>query len=368
MTVEEIKDYATAFKKSMWSPVIDLLNLRGRLAIEKNQEVIDSQMPSKTATAVAHPNIAFIKYWGNINHELRIPTNGSISMNLASLETRTTVTFEESLDKDVLLLNNEPATDAAVTRVSQLLNRVREVAGIDVHASVESNNNFPTGAGIASSASAFAALALAASRAAGLNSDSDELSRLARTGSGSASRSVPGGFVEWYAGEDHETSYANSIAAPEHWDLVDCVAIVSDVHKRTGSTQGHQSADSSLLQSARVADAPRRLELCRQALLEKDFHNFAEVVELDNNLMHAVMMTSKPPLIYWQPATLAVMDAVQEWRSNGLEACYTIDAGPNVHVICTADDSQKVQEKLLKIEGVKKVLTAKPGGPAHLVG
>ena len=107
--------------------------------------------------------------------------------------------------------------------------------------------------------------------------------------------------------------------------------------------------------------------MCREALLEKDFNKFAEVVELDNNLMHAVMMTSSPALIYWQPATLAVMQAVQEWRSEGLSACYTIDAGPNVHVICTAEDSQPVQERLSKISGVKDVLAASPGGPAHLV-
>ena len=133
---------------------------------------------------------------------------------------------------------------------------------------------------------------------------------------------------------DDETSYAYSIAPADYWDLVDCVAVISRVHKPTGSTEGHALADTSPLQAARLADAPRRLDLCRQAILERDFEALAQVVELDSNMMHAVMMTSSPPLVYWQPATLAIMHAVSTWRQQGLPACYTNDAGPNVHVLC----------------------------------
>jgi diphosphomevalonate decarboxylase len=319
-----------------------------------------------TATALAHPNIALIKYWGNVDPALRIPANGSLSMNLGGLSTRTTVTFDPDLVGDELLLGGKPSTGPTLQRVSILLDRVRKIALLTLYARVESANNFPAGAGIASSASAFAALSLAASTAAGLQLSEPELSRLARTGSGSACRSIPGGFVEWQAGHDHETSYAFSIAAPSHWDLVDCVAIVSHAHKRTGSSEGHRLADTSPLQPARLESAAQRMEVCRAAVCERDFPTLAEVVEQDSNLMHAVMMTSQPPLFYWEPVTLAVIQAVTSWRRHGLPAFYTIDAGPNVHVLCPAEVSRSVLQRMKKIAGVQQVLTAHPGGSARL--
>ena len=235
--------------------------------------------------------------------------------------------------------------------LSALLDRVREMSGLHFYAQVESENNFPTGTGIASSASGFAALALAASRAAGLELDEPALSRLARRASGSACRSVPGGFVEWQAGDSDQNSYAFSIAPAEHWDLVDCIAVVSQTHKSTGSPAGHLLADTSPLQPARVADAPRRLAICRQAILERDFDALAQIVELDSNLMHAVIMTSTPPLFYWLPATVQVIQSVLAWRKEGLPACYTIDAGPNVHVLCPSGYAQEITRRLSQIEG-----------------
>ena len=324
------------------------------------------QTSNRTATAVSCANIAFIKYWGNCDQETRIPANGSISMNLGGLETRTTVTFDAFISSDDLILNGRPAGGAAFGRVSEFLNRVRLMAGINHFARVDSENNFPMGAGIASSASAFAALALAASKAADLDLDEAALSKLARTGSGSACRSVPGGFVEWLADGCDPDSWAVSIAPPEHWDLRDCVAIISREHKPTGSTEGHALAHTSPLQIARVDGAPLRLEQCRNAILARDFEAFAEVTELDNNLMHAVMMTSKPRLLYWQPTTIAIMQAVQKWRSEGIAVCYTIDAGPNVHVICEREYQEQVEIRLRQIAGVQDVLIAYPGGPAKL--
>jgi len=323
---------------------------------------------TKSATAIAHPNIAFIKYWGNRDHTLRIPSNGSISMNLEGLETRTTVTFDLSLGADTLTLNRTPVTGPGLERVAQMLERVRTMAGVSTFAQVISENNFPTGSGIASSAAAFAALALASSTAAGLELDEKALSILARTGSGSASRSIPGGFVEWLPGDSHETSYARTFAPLENFPLADCVAVVSQAHKAVGSTGGHPLAATSPFQAVRVQDAPRRLEICRRAILERDFAAFAGIIELDSNMMHAVMQTSTPPLMYWQPATLAVMSAVQEWRKNGIPAAYTIDAGPNVHVICPEGTQQQLAERLMEIPGVIQVLQASAGGPARIVG
>ena len=132
-------------------------------------------------------------------------------------------------------------------------------------------------------------------------------------------------------------------------------------------TEGHALAYTSPLQTARVEGAPQRLAQCREAILERDFEAFAEVTEMDNNLMHAVMMTSRPQLLYWQPATIAIMRAVQSWRDDGLPVCYTVDAGPNVHVICEGAVQERVDSLLRQIPGVQDVLIAYPGGPAHLV-
>lgn len=320
-----------------------------------------------TATAQSHPNIAFIKYWGDRDPLLHLPASGSISMNLDGLHSRTRVTFDPALAADQLILDGKTMSGASLTRVSNLLERVRQMAGLRQFAEVASDNNFPMGAGIASSASAFAALSLAAATAAGLTLDEPELSRLARTGSGSACRSVPPGFVEWQAGNDDASSYAFSIARPDYWNLTDCIAIVSRAHKHTGSSEGHTLAESSPLQAARLEGAAQRLELCRQAILERDFDALTEVVELDCNLMHAVMMTSTPPLLYWQPATLAVMRAVVNWRLDGLPVCYTIDAGPNVHVLCPGQYAAQVKAQLGQVPGVERVLMARPGGATRLL-
>jgi diphosphomevalonate decarboxylase len=324
-------------------------------------------MNTQSATALAHPNIAFIKYWGNRDDGLRLPANGSISMNLDGLFTRTTVTFSASLKTDSLRIGKRPVTGPGLERVRSFLDLVRRVAGTNLCAEVVSENSFPSGAGIASSAAAFAALALAATEAAGITLTQRELSRLARRGSGSACRSVPGGFVEWQIGKEDADSFAGSIAPPEHWDLADCVAIVSSGHKKTGSTEGHALAPTSPLQAARVADAPRRLDLCRRAILERDFEALTAMVELDSDMMHAVMMTSRPGLFYWQPASLTVMQAVREWREDGMPVCYTIDAGPNVHVICPREYIGETEKNLRKLSGVQDVLVAGVGGPARVI-
>jgi diphosphomevalonate decarboxylase len=319
-----------------------------------------------TATAQANPNIAFIKYWGDRDASLRIPANGSISMNLDGLFTRTRVEFAGALEADSLRLNGNEVIGSGLARVAQLLDRVRLLSGLSDFANVESENNFPIGAGIASSASAFAALALAASAAAGLTLSERELSRMARTGSGSACRSVPSGFVEWLAGESDADSFAFSLAPPTHWDLADCIAIISKEHKSIGSTEGHYLANTSPLQATRVADAPRRLEICRQAILCRDFEAFSWVVEQDCNLMHAVMITSNPQLLYWQPGTLAVMHAVHELRRQNIPACYTIDAGPNVHVLCEGWAVDRVTAVVRQASGVQQVIHARPGGAVML--
>ena len=326
-------------------------------------------MLNLSATALAHPNIAFIKYWGNRDDTLRLPMNSSFSMNLDALSTTTSVEFRKEFKHDALVIDGQDASPQALQRVSAFLDIIRaQMQEKDLKAIIISQNNFPMGAGIASSASAFAALAAAAAKAAGLDLDEASLSRLARRGSGSACRSVPNGFVEWQAGTSDADSYAFSIAPAEHWQLVDLIAVVSHAHKEVGSSAGHALAATSPLQDTRVADCPRRLQICRQAILEKDFLAFAEIVELDSNLMHAVMMTSSPPILYWEPGTVAIMKKVIEWRSQGLQVCYTLDAGPNVHVLCLAQDASQL-EKLLQeaIPGVEMIYHSHAGGGVQVL-
>ncbi|RMF00553.1 MAG: diphosphomevalonate decarboxylase [Chloroflexi bacterium] len=318
------------------------------------------------ATALAHPNIAFIKYWGNTNHQLRLPANPSLSMNMAGLHTVTRVEFDPALPADTLEINGVPATGPGLERVSAVLNLIRAEAGVAAPARVVSRSNFPVGSGIASSAAAFAALAVAGAAAAGLPPVEARLSRLARRGSGSASRSVPSGFCEWQPGDD-DGSVAFSIAPPEHWALADLVAVVSREHKAVGSSGGHPLADTSSLQTARVAGAAERLRRCKEALLARDISAMGPVIEEDAVIMHGVMMSSRPPLFYWLPATMALIQATARWRAEGLEVYFTIDAGPNVHLICPAEQAADVEAKARKIAGVRDVLKSAPGGPAHLL-
>jgi diphosphomevalonate decarboxylase len=324
-------------------------------------------MITSPVTAVAYANIAFIKYWGNRDDQLRLPSSGSISMNLDGLFARTSVHFDEWKTEDSLTINGKVVTGTALSRVCSFLDLVRHKAQKSWHASVTSENNFPLRAGIASSAAAFAALSLAAARAIGLELTERELSRLARLGSGSACRSIPGGFVEWEAGRDDQDSYAHSIAPPDHWGLVDHIAIVSDQPKKVGSSDGHLLANTSPFQAVRVNQADHRLSICRQAILKRNFDALAEISELDSNMLHAVTMTGQERLLYWKPGTITIMQAVESWRKSNLPVFYTLDAGPNVHVICSSEVSDTILGRLTRLPGVLRTITARPGGPAYYV-
>jgi diphosphomevalonate decarboxylase len=286
-------------------------------------------------------------------------------MNLAELYTQVKIAFDKQLKSDELMVEGKQATIPQLERMSAFLDQGRKRAGTTLFARVETTSNFPMGAGIASSASVFAAAAVALSVALDLNLDQPALSRLARLGSGSACRSIPPGFVEWKPGLDDQSSFAETIFSPEYWDLVDCIAIIQTGGKNISSKEGHVLASSSPLQVNRVSDAPRRLDVCRQAIRNRDFSALVEIVELDSNWMHAVMMTSTPPLFYWEPVTLTIMKSIRESRQRGLPVCYTIDAGPNVHVLTVSNASKKVQDLLHSILGVQNVLVCHPGGTAQ---
>jgi diphosphomevalonate decarboxylase len=324
-------------------------------------------MATEKATAIACANIAFIKFWGKRDAELNLPANSSLSMNLDRLTTVTTVEFSPDFDDDLVILDGQEVRGETRQRIVAHLDRVRAMAGLRARARVISENSFPTDAGLASSSSGFAALSLAASKAAGLELSQRELSILARFGSGSACRSVPGGFCEWEAGTSSQESFARQIAPPEHWDLRDVIAIVSRARKRVGSTEGHSRAPTSHLYPARVASVADRLAQAKAALLEKDLASLGPLIEEDAISMHAVMMTSRPPIYYWLPGSIQLIHQVQNWRAEGLEVYFTFDAGPNVHLICQAADQAEVEKRLKDIEDVLEVIVSGPGPGARVI-
>ncbi len=241
------------------------------------------------------------------------------------------------------------------------------MAGFYLRAKVESKNNFPKGTGLASSASGFAALTLAATCSAGLSLSEKELSILARWGSGSACRSIPSGFVEWKAGNSDLGSYAYSLFPADYWDIRDVIAIVGSDVKKVSSTEGHAAVGSSPLYKARIREIPQKIRKIKEAIRKKEFSEFGEIVEAEALNMHAVMISSKPALLYWTPTTLRLMHQIIDWRSGGLESYFTIDAGPNVHVLCLAKDALKLERQLTAMEGVQKVIVNRPANGAGLL-
>jgi diphosphomevalonate decarboxylase len=319
------------------------------------------------ATAKAPANIAFIKYWGKRNAKLRLPMNSSISMNLSEIFTITSVEFNQKLKEDLVKIDGKVVSDKEKERVVKHIERIRRLAKVKLKAKVESRNNFPKGTGLASSASGFAALTLAASKAAGLNLTEEQLSILARIGSGSACRSVPSGFVEWKAGNTNESSYARSLYSPDYWSICDVIAIVGRKSKKVGSTEGHALVESSPFLKTRLSGMKKKVDEIKMAMKEKDFSKFGEILEEEAINMHLVMMTSKPALYYWTPETLKIMLKVIEWRNQGLESYFTIDAGPNVHIICREQNVNKVKAKLVRLAGVKQIIINHPAEGARIV-
>jgi diphosphomevalonate decarboxylase len=320
------------------------------------------------ATAIAPSNIAFVKYWGKKDEVLRLPENGSFSMTLDDvISTKTTVEFNNDFDRDVVLINREENQKKSA-RVIKHLDRIRDMAGINLKARVESENNFPSGTGISSSASGLAALSLAASKAAGLDLSEKDLSILARQGSGSACRSIPGGFVEWMDGDTSDTSYAKTIFNKDHWDLMDIVAVVSDGVKDVSSTDGQKSAGTSPFYETRLKLMPERIKLVKELIQNKDFSGLGKLIEAEALELHSIMLTSYPSLIYWTEGTLKLMKLVKKWRKEeGLEVYFTVNTGQDTHLICQQKDQQKVEAKLKELDFVKEILASKVGGGARLV-
>ena len=321
-------------------------------------------MPS-SVTAEACANIAFIKYWGNRGQGLNLPLNPSISMNLAQCTSTTTVELLEGAVADRLSFGGETAAEEPARRANEFLDRVRARADRSERLHIHTRNNFPTGCGIASSASGFAALARAAATVYGMDVDEPELSRIARLGSGSAARSVPAGFVELHPADAHEGAYAEQIAPPEAWsDLRDVVVVISHAEKEVGSLDGHGLAHKSEMLEGRLKAVPDRADRVRRAILDRDLTALGEASELDAISMHCVMMTSG--LFYWAPRTLEAMSIVIALRQGGHEAYFTMDAGPNVHVLCRDADMPVIRDELASRFKCTLIVSG-PGAGARVV-
>jgi len=315
------------------------------------------------ATAIAHPNIALVKYWGKRDRVLNLPAVPSLSVTLAPFETRTTVQWGTT--QDCFVINGTEATGEAADRVGAFLSL------IDAErppVTIESVNNFPTAAGLASSSSAFAALALAATKAAGQSPTLADLSVLARQGSGSASRSLWGGFVTWSLGQraDGRDSHGVPVAPANHWDLRVLVALVSSEKKDISSRAGmNRTQETSPLFSGWVESGPMDVTQAEDAIRTRDLERLGTVMEHSTMKMVATMLSAQPAVLYMKPATVAVLHAVRNLRARGIAAWATMDAGPNVKVLTTPEAAPAVEAALL--EHVPTVHTLRVGEAARLI-
>ncbi len=321
-------------------------------------------------TVIAPSNIAFLKYWGARDVDSALPLNVSLSMTLSRCVSRTTVELQPSDMPTVVEVLDASgrlaaAPEAFVVGVERHLAALSDALDFPASCRVASTNTFPSSAGIASSASGFAALATAFAAVAGVDATTDQLSVLARrSGSGSAARSVLGGFVEWPATSDDPEAPARQIAGPEHWELCDLIAVVSSDEKPVSSRDGHRRAPSSPYFGRRQELLPERLDEMRQAVLGRDLERLGRAAETEAVELHLVAMSSWPPIFYWKPLTIEVLNRVWDLRDSGIGVWATMDAGPNVHLICEPSDEEAVAAAVGEVPGVEAIIRDRVGdGP-----
>jgi diphosphomevalonate decarboxylase len=318
------------------------------------------------ATAVAHPNIALVKYWGKRDAGQNLPAVGSLSITLDALRARTTVVFEPGPEPDRVRLDGREDAETS-RRVSACLDLLRQRAGVTHRARVESDNDFPTGAGLASSAAGFAALVTAATAALGLELPLAERAAMARIGSGSAPRSLFGGFVVLRNTADGGVSCEPWLAAAE-WPLRVVIAVTRSAPKDVSSRDGMAaSRDTSPYYGEWLRSHAADLDAGLRHVRARDFAALAELAEHNCLKMHAVMMTTRPPLLYWTPATLECMRVVRDLRRAGTPVFFTIDAGPQVKAVCEPQAAAAVAAALGAVPGVERLIGSGLGDGARRV-
>ncbi len=336
-------------------------------------------MQGKVITVLARPNLALVKYWGKREKgkdckytSLNLPQNSSLSITLDAGEellTRTSVVFSEKLAQDTFYLNGKKQDMKSPELKERFLaiEELRKLSGVGTRALIVSNNSFPTASGLASSASGLAALTFAASKALGLKIDSNKLSEITRIGSGSACRSLFGGFVVWNRGKlpDGSDSVARQVFDEYYWpELTTLICMTTREKKKISSRAGmRQTVATSELYKLRPDIAEEHVKEIIKALNKKDFEALARVTMADAMNMHSVMLDTRPPIIYLNDVSKEVIYAVEDLNESEkrLVAAYTFDAGPNACVICAESDADKVFAKLKGVRGIEKILKAKIG-------
>lgn len=330
----------------------------------------------KKVTVQASSDVALVKYWGKKDEVLRLPENGSISIILDGLDTITSVEFFTDGRPNSLTINDEE-DEGESGRVLKHLERIKKLAIVkgvlsekdaaSLTVKMVSKNTFPKGTGLSSSGSGFAAVTLAVVNALEMSLTPQELSILARQGSGTACRCMSSGIVEWLDGATSESSYSVSLHPAEYWDIRDVVAVVDLGKKRVSSSEGHQSARTSPFYEARIKNISAKLAAVKSALTTKNFTQLGELVEAEALEFHSILLTSTPSMIAWYPGTVEVMLAVQQMRREGVEAYFTINTGFNIHVLTLPEHEAEVAKRLSELSLVKKVLHAKVGNGPKMI-
>ncbi|MEE1324981.1 MAG: diphosphomevalonate decarboxylase, partial [Bifidobacteriaceae bacterium] len=303
-------------------------------------------VPGRIGMACAHANVALVKYWGKRDERLHIPWASSISMTLGNYWTTTRFTTLANPSCRVFLLDGQPAPAAAARRVAHVISVLRERYGLPTNSEnsgyfLESWNHVPVSSGFASSASGFAALAGAFADASGLkNIGHRELSRLARLGSGSASRSIDGGFVEWHAGTTDTSSYAEPLNKHPTVNLRMMSVMISNTRKEISSTEGMRRCARSPYFSVWIRQCEDACRQMRQAIAKNDIRTIGSIAEDNARQMHA--MTLCAGFTYFTPGTLAITQLIEQLRADGLECFWTCDAGANPKILVDASNENQV--------------------------
>ena len=305
----------------------------------------------KRYKAKADANIALIKYWGKEDEELIIPNNNSLSMTLENLYTETIVNFSDS-DKDLFYLDNNLQDEKETAKISKYIDIFRKLASSDKRVEIHSFNHVPTAAGLASSASGFAALSAALNSLFELNYEKENLTKLARLGSGSASRSIYGGFVEWIKGEDHETSFAKKIDDGD-FDIAMIILVLNEEKKDISSRKAmKQTVETSPLYHSFVESSKKDIIAIKKAIKDRDIDEIGKIAEHNAMKMHATMLGSNPPIIYFKEKSIQAINKVKELRKMGLSVYYTMDAGPNVKLIVRKTEVDKIIKELKEFDNI----------------